>query len=347
MKRLSLFLRIVWALNLVFVLLLLLLFLLPSVSVESFSSLSILVLVAPQLVVINLLFVLFWLYHRKRQFLLSLGVVLFWVIAHPPFYKLGGEDEAVGDGHTLSIMTFNVRIFNKYEQLKKKNVDSLIIDLIQKESPDILCFQESPHFLEREKTLPSYPYHFVDFVYGAYDGKVIQSIFSKYPIVQVDSLPFKNSNNNAVFADILFQEDTLRVYNIHLESFKIIPEIDALKEQESSKLFSKTRSALQKQYDQGELIRQNMAKTRHPKIVVGDFNNTQYSKVYDLIKGNFSDSYQEKGSGFGKTYDLMGFPMRIDHILSDSSFEVLAHKNYSEKLSDHYPVKAVLRYRPH
>ncbi|MEL6483479.1 MAG: hypothetical protein AAFP96_01380, partial [Bacteroidota bacterium] len=159
----------VWALNLVFVLLLLLLFLLPSFSVSSFSTLSILVLVAPQLVVINLIFVLFWLYRRKRHFLVSLAVVLIWVISHPPFYKLGGEDQVDGDEQALSIMTFNVRIFNEYEQLPKENVDSLIIDLIQKESPDILCFQESPHFLEREKTFPSYPYHFVDFVYGAYD----------------------------------------------------------------------------------------------------------------------------------------------------------------------------------
>lgn len=346
MKRLSFFLRVILALNLVFILLLLLLFLLPTVSVESFSTLSILVLIAPQLVVVNLIFVLFWLYHRKLHFLWSFAVLLIWVFTHPTFYKFGGTDAVEPDANTLSIMTFNVRIFNEYEQLNKENVDSLIIDLIEKESPDILCFQESPHFLEREKTFPAYPYHFVDFVYGAYDGKVIQSIFSKYPIVQVDSLPFKDSYNNAVFADIQFQEDTLRIYNIHLESFKIIPEIDALKGEKSSKLFSKTRNALQKQYNQGELIRQNMNQTKHPKIVVGDFNNTQYSKVYNLIKGDLMDSYQEKGSGFGKTYDLMGFPMRIDHILSDKSFEVLAHKNYSEKLSDHYPVKAVLRYRP-
>ena len=98
-----------------------------------------------------------------------------------------------------------------------------------------------------------------------------------------------------------------------------------------------------KQYEQANLIRENMEKTHFKKILVGDFNNTQYSNVYQIIKGEMKDSYFEKGKGFGRTYDLLKFPIRIDYILADPEFEVLSHQNFNERLSDHFPVMATLR----
>ena len=52
------------------------------------------------------------------------------------------------------------------------------------------------------------------------------------------------------------------------------------------------------------------------------------------------DSFLAKGSGYGKTYDFIKVPLRIDFILADKAFEIKSHKNYDEKLSDHYPVMA-------
>ena len=62
-----------------------------------------------------------------------------------------------------------------------------------------------------------------------------------------------------------------------------------------------------------------------------------------IIKGEMKDSYFEKGKGFGRTYDLLKFPIRIDYILADPEFEVLSHQNFNERLSDHFPVMATLR----
>jgi len=64
---------------------------------------------------------------------------------------------------------------------------------------------------------------------------------------------------------------------------------------------------------------------------------------YQTIKGDMSDSFFEKGEGFGKTYRLFRYPMRIDYILADDSFKISDHKNYDERLSDHYPVMATLQ----
>jgi len=35
--------------------------------------------------------------------------------------------------------------------------------------------------------------------------------------------------------------------------------------------------------------------------------------------------------------------MRIDYIMADDSFEILEHQNYDVKLSDHYPIKGILK----
>ena len=53
------------------------------------------------------------------------------------------------------------------------------------------------------------------------------------------------------------------------------------------------------------------------------------------------DSFQEAGSGFGKTYDFKYFPFRIDYIFIDKSFQITGHKAFSDiRYSDHFPVMA-------
>jgi len=68
--------------------------------------------------------------------------------------------------------------------------------------------------------------------------------------------------------------------------------------------------------------------------------------VYGRIKGNFKDAFEEAGTGFGTTYDFRWFPLRIDFILVDNTFEVEEFKTFNNKYSDHYPVKATLNLHP-
>ena len=73
-------------------------------------------------------------------------------------------------------------------------------------------------------------------------------------------------------------------------------------------------------------------------VVSGDFNNTAYSYVYQLLKGDLVDSFDSAGSGFGGTYNFKYFPMRIDFILMDGSFKVNDFKTFDIDLSDHFPI---------
>jgi len=343
-KNLSFFDKIIFLLNTLLALVLAISLLVPYVPTRYISSLSVLSLVVPISVLANVVFIAYWLLKRKRIFLLSGTLLILWYLFLGPFYKLSnGQEVKSKDGKALSIMSFNARSFNDLGQMDMENVDSLIYNFVSQKNPDIVCFQETFYAMKANKALSQYKYKFVDFIYGKHRGKVIQSVYSKFPIIRIDSIAFPESANNAIYADILFANDTIRVYNVHLQSFRIIPGLNTIKNAESSKLFARSKKVMLKQYEQANLIRENMEKTHFKKILVGDFNNTQYSNVYQIIKGEMKDSYFEKGKGFGRTYDLLKFPIRIDYILADPEFEVLSHQNFNERLSDHFPVMATLR----
>ena len=74
----------------------------------------------------------------------------------------------------------------------------------------------------------------------------------------------------------------------------------------------------------------------------GDFNNTVYSYVYRILKGNLSDAFDVSGTGFGSTFNFKYFPVRIDFILADNSLKVGPFKTYTFPYSDHFPIRTEL-----
>ncbi len=91
-----------------------------------------------------------------------------------------------------------------------------ISDFIQKENPDVVAFQE----FKRDKDVDlNYPYKYEKLNGGKRANGL--AILSKFRIVNQGSLDFENSYNNAIFIDVVRNHDTIRIYNVHLESFGI------------------------------------------------------------------------------------------------------------------------------
>ncbi|WP_226979575.1 endonuclease/exonuclease/phosphatase family protein [Zobellia roscoffensis] len=239
----------------------------------------------------------------------------------------------------LKVMTFNVRGFNKYNFLDNDSIPQEIKNLVRQESPDIISFQEVGY--DMEENYLDYPYHHLERIYSG--EKVHMGIFSKYPIVKAEIINFPNSINNGSYVDILYKGDTLRLYNLHMQSLGITPGTGVLRSQSSERLLRRMTSKFKKQQQQAQIIAEHKAKSPYKTLVCGDFNNTQFSSVYHTIKGDMQDTFIEKGSGYGRTYNFLKIPIRIDFILADDNFEVMAHKNYDQKLSDHFPVMASFR----
>jgi endonuclease/exonuclease/phosphatase family metal-dependent hydrolase len=345
MKKLSWYNKIMFALNIILTIATFLAYVLPFLAPKLFPLLSVLTLFLPMIQVVNLLFFVYWFIQFKRQVLLPTIVLLVGLFFLSKFYKketpLLPEEK-----DDFKIMSYNVRLFNKFEWSEKKTIPIEISDFIIQKNPDILCIQEYSNATEFNPT--NYKYKHI--VTKGENIKTGMAIFSKYKIVNSGDLAFPNTGNNSVFADIKMDRDTLRVYCMHLQSVKISPDvqdisndINKIDEQKSEQMFKMLSIAFKEQQLQAEIIMNHKNKCKHPIIIAGDMNNSAFSYVYRIIKGNLKDCFEEAGSGFGKSYDFNYYPARIDYIFAPTNATVKRFENYTQMLdSDHFPIMATI-----
>ena len=339
MKRLSFFDKIVFLLNSVLALALLLSCLVPFVPADAFPFISVFSLGVPILVGINLIFFSYWLLRKKPQVLLSLSVLIIGYFAVGSFIEFRFSENKT-NGNDLKVMSYNVRKFNRYKAIDRPDVFGETLAFIRKENPDIICFQEIDYH-KREVLKKWYPYYHLRF--DNYENKTLMGIFSKFPIVEANTLDWPNTMNNGCYADILYRKDTVRVYNLHMESLQINASKEYVVREAKPRLYKNLSRIFKKQAIQAKAFRKHRDSVNYKTIVCGDFNNTQFSNSYHVVKGDMVDSFTQKGSGLGTTFSFLGLPYRIDYILADSAFKVMTHKNYDVYFSDHFPVMASFR----
>ena len=337
MKKLKLFDKLAFFINSIAASLLLLSYVIPHVAPKNFAFISVLSLAVPILIIINVLFFIYWLLKVKKQLLLSLVVLAIGFNYLGSLYKFSSSKD-VDNADNMSVMSYNVRLFNVYDWLPEENVPAKINTFIEEQQPDVVSFQE--YKKNSEVTLDSYKYKFEHLT--GQDGKIGQVIATKFPIVNSGSVEFPDTHNNAIFVDVVRGADTLRIYNIHLQSLQISADVAKLNAEKSEVIVKKTSETFKIQQEQAELFLTHKNKSKYKTIVTGDFNNTPYSYVYRQIKDDMNDAFETAGNGFGRTFDFKFFPIRIDFILSDSSFKVNGFKTFEEKYSDHYPIMAKL-----
>ena len=338
MKNLKLIDKVLYCVNGLLAFILLLSYVLPFVPPKTFPLLSVLSLGVPFLILINVLFFLYWLIKLKKQLILSLVVLIIGYFSFGSLYKFSSADDVSHD-NALKVMNFNVRLFNLYEWIPEKHVETKIVDFIKQKAPDVLSIQEY------------HPHNAIDFSFFKYKFEKLsgnktkygQVMLSQYPIINSGSIEFPNTSNNAIFIDIVKTQDTIRVYNIHLQSLKIDANVDKLKQEDSERLLKRMEDTFEMQQFQTELVLLHKKQCPYKMIICGDFNNTAFSYVYKEIKGELLDAFKEAGNGFGRTYDFRFFPVRIDFIFNDDAFEVTDFKTFDNKLSDHYPIMATFK----
>ncbi|WGD35073.1 endonuclease/exonuclease/phosphatase family protein [Olleya sp. YS] len=334
MKNLTFFEKIIFFINSIAAFLLLLSYVLPNIPPKTFATLSVLSLGVPFLILLNVLFFVYWLFKIKKQLLLSLIVVTIGYFLFGSLYKFSNWEE---DGtESLSIMNYNVRLFNLYEWIPSKDIDQKLVEFVKKENPKVLCLQE--YHLQDDIDFSFYKYK-----YEKLEGKktkIGQAIFSQYPIVNSGSIEFPNTANNAIFVDIVKGNDTIRVYNLHLQSLRIDPRVQSLTTENSEKLINGIGETFKLQQSQAELFLKHKNSSPYKVIISGDFNNSAFSYVYKTIKADMIDAFKQQGNGFGRTYNFKFFPLRIDFILVDKSYTINSFKTYDVQYSDHYPIMA-------
>ena len=332
MKKLSTIDKILYFLNSLFATLLLLSYLLPYVSPKTIPLFAILSLFVPILLLINLAFVIYWLIKLKKQLILSSLILLIGWFTVTPFYKLSKKNTSLNSD--LRVMSYNVRTFNHWNWLNEEEIEEKIISFIKDNDPDVLTIQEN---MSLPKYVLDFPYKYIEKKYAK--GRFGMAIYSKLPIINQGSLKLKNTFNNIIFADIVRKKDTIRIYNLHLQSLSISPDKENFGQENSEKLIKTLKKRFKQQAEQTELFLAHENNWKGKRIVCGDFNNTAYSWVYNQISKNKKDAFIEAGNGFGKTFKY-AFPMRIDFIFSDENANINQFNSFTEKYSDHYPILA-------
>jgi endonuclease/exonuclease/phosphatase family metal-dependent hydrolase len=332
------------------------------ISPVHFSVVSFLGFGFPLFWILNLLFAIYWILKRKKRLLLSLVFLVITWGQWKAVFQLNANKEIKDPTSTLSVMSYNVRMFDRYNWTGDEDNIEKMFAYIKDKNPDILCIQEfyvdNRYSKYAENNIMvnfmHYKYKYVEYFSKSKGGpKSGLAIFSNYPIENKKPLYFSNTSNFTILSDVNVNGKVIRIFNNHLESNRLRREnynfIDSLtykNDEERRKgvtdIIQKMNNAFRLRANQAESISKHIKGSPYPVIVCGDFNDTSVSYVYREVKGNLKDTFIESGKGFGGTYNGKLPSFRIDFIFHDNSFNTIQYIREKVEYSDHYPIMAVL-----
>lgn len=341
-------------------------YLAPYVSPENFWFIAFFGLAYPILVILNVVFVIYWTVQFNKTAFYSLILLLSGWSQIKEYIQINPTEAPANSAGLIKVMSYNVKLFDLYNWTHNVETRGKMFELIKKEGPDIMCIQEfytrdsTDEFNNLDTLLKFQKAKYTHLEYTTTLRKKDHwgiAIFSSYPIIANGKINFDTKSNNiCIYSDILINKDTVRVYNIHLQSIKFdygdYKFVDDLMNNKETEELEKSKNILKrlklgyiKRAKQTELVASHIATSPYPVVVCGDFNDTPASYTYHTISNNLSDAFVESGKGFGRSY-IGKFPsFRIDYILHSKVFKSYNFRTIRKELSDHFPVVTYLEKR--
>jgi endonuclease/exonuclease/phosphatase family metal-dependent hydrolase len=313
----------------------------------------------PYLLLLNIIIVIIWAVNLKIEALISL-IVIAVGFTHLSNYIRFGKTKTETEG-SFKVLSYNVRLFNYYENPSDKETEKKMLDLIRKEQPDILCLQEyfilgSPSLkdIEVKKALGAKYYSHVKLI--GISGKKYYGIatYSKYPIIKRGDIVHPQSSSLSIYTDILIKKDTFRIYNNHLQSYGLkrmersfLDDLYASGDNQTMNEILNVSSSLRigfiKRANQSKTVKDHINNSPYPVLVIGDLNDTPVSYTYRKLRKGLNDAFVKAGHGAGFTYRGYYPPNRIDYLLYDTRLECSSFNIIKVKYSDHYPIVGYFR----
>lgn len=340
---------------------LLLSYLAPYLHPKYFSFISVVAVFSPVVIFINIALACYWIIRWDKMALYSILILVVGVnhiakFIQVPVRKMNQSAKA----SNLKIITFNAHFFTTPSH---KDVLIPTIDYIDSLNADIICFQEFASSSQHDrvnivnKLLSKYTYRYISKVEIKSTGmEYYNAIYSKYRVVNRANLPFGNTLNQSMYADILYRGDTIRVFNNHLQTSNVTSsdikflsgDVDQIASENSLFRFFAIGKKLGinsiKRAEQSDILHELVSDTPHSVIICGDHNAIPLSYTYNRIRGDMEDAYLNKGKWYGYTYKSFARLLRIDYVFHSDKFETISYQSPNVLWSDHKPVIVELKY---
>lgn len=350
--------NILLAVNIFIVLLLLIAYLSAYINPATIAFPALFGLAYPYIAAANIVMILIWILFRKWYAIISvLAIGAGFGYIHN-FIRLTNHGAEVH--HDLKLMSYNVRLFNIYEAGERDTYRKML-QLLRKENPGILCLQEyfvrgDPAAGERKlkEGLGGMLYTHTKLIKSGLTSRYGITTITRYPIIYRGDVMHPGSSSLTIFTDIVVGTDTFRIYNNHLQSFRLrriegnlLSEITGEEKGRSvdniTGIYRSLTQGFASRSLQVDRVKRHMESSPYPVIVAGDFNDTPVSYTYRRMRHGLKDAFVEAGYGAGFTYSGKYPPNRIDYILYNEEMECIDFDIVKVRYSDHYPIIAYFR----
>ncbi|MCD6355332.1 MAG: hypothetical protein J7L95_07270, partial [Prolixibacteraceae bacterium] len=174
----------------------------------------------PFFLAVNLFFIVFWLLFKPRFVVISLLLIFSGWGFLSRYFQLNERGIERSD---MKVVSYNVQhFFGDGSKSQPENAQT-IIHFLKEQNADIYCLQEVRlrknsifNLQNTVKELPSvnhYQYARSSTTHGSVT-------MTRFPIVNMGEIRFKGSRNITIYTDVLVQADTVRIFNIHLQSYQ-------------------------------------------------------------------------------------------------------------------------------
>jgi endonuclease/exonuclease/phosphatase family metal-dependent hydrolase len=317
----------------------------------------------PGALVLNLMFLFYWLLKRSWFLLLPLfTIVLGWNYYNRLITFQFSNPEEVEEDKAIQVLSYNTHMFNAYTDKNGNKTEASVemADWVSTHPADVYCLQE--FYSNRGSSI----YNTINRIGTRYDknryfsvstvdrnkADIGMVIFSRYPIINEGNIIFKEkSTNRVIWVDLNVKGDTIRVYAVHLQSMSIKSQdientYSSIGDEESFRkegrnLARRLRKGFIARSYQVEELLAHVQESPYPVIVAGDFNDIPFSYTYSEMAKVLNSAFVDAGNGIGATYNGPLPFLRIDNQFYSEGLRAINFQVHHEMgLSDHFPVSA-------